>query len=85
MLNTFDPMLQIQCFGIIKDLVGKSSIDLEEVPATVGELRTLLNQSYPSFEKLTSWMVAVNQAYAEDKDALHSRDEVALIPPVSGG
>lgn len=66
-------------------MVGKSSIDLEEVPATVGELRSVLSQSYPSFKNLSSWMIAVNQTYADDKDALHPRDEVALIPPVSGG
>ena len=29
--------------------------------------------------------VAVNQEYAERQAALHDRDEVALIPPVSGG
>jgi hypothetical protein len=38
-------MLQIQCFGIIKDLVGDSSIHVQESPHTVGELRTLLKKN----------------------------------------
>jgi molybdopterin synthase catalytic subunit len=30
-------------------------------------------------------VMAVNQEYARDEDVLHAGDEVALIPPVSGG
>jgi molybdopterin converting factor small subunit len=30
-------------------------------------------------------MIAVNQSYAEDHTSLAANDEVALIPPVSGG
>jgi molybdopterin synthase sulfur carrier subunit len=78
-------MLQIQCFGIIKDLVGDSSIHVQESPHTVGELRTLLTKKYPSFNTISSWMIAVNQSYAEDHTSLAANDEVALIPPVSGG
>jgi molybdopterin converting factor small subunit len=29
--------------------------------------------------------VAVNQEYAKTSDVLHDGDEVALLPPVSGG
>ncbi|MGL6022222.1 MAG: MoaD/ThiS family protein [Chitinophagaceae bacterium] len=36
-------------------------------------------------QNLSSLMVAVNQTYAEDKTRLFPKDEIALIPPVSGG
>ena len=78
-------MIKIQCFGIIKDLVGASSIPVSDVPETVGDLRAYLTKAYPSFNGLSSWMIAVNQSYAEDQTALNVNDEVALIPPVSGG
>jgi len=30
-------------------------------------------------------MIAVNNEYALDGDTVHERDEIAIIPPVSGG
>ena len=30
-------------------------------------------------------MVAINQEYATDDQAIHPGDEIAIIPPVSGG
>ena len=79
--------VQVVFFGILKDLVGSSEARLElGTGATAGDLWTVLQAQTPalaSFRK--SVAVAVNQHYAEPATLLHEGDEVALLPPVSGG
>ena len=80
--------MEVFLFGIAKDIVGKSGLDLSTLakkPNTVGELIKLLNDSYPEFNKLTSLAVAVNGEYATNEVSLQGKDEIAIIPPVSGG
>lgn len=73
-------------FGITKDIIGGNSykIDLSE-KATVGDLRKQLTSKYPKLEKLKSIMIAVNNEYSQDDQRINESDEIALIPPVSGG
>lgn len=80
--------MEIFLFGITRDIVGKSSLDLsilEEKPKSVNELIRFLNITYPEFTKLTSFAVAVNGEYAPKELYLQPDDEIAIIPPVSGG
>lgn len=53
--------------------------------STVGELRQCLVSKYPQLKGLRSLFIAVNHTYAEDTLRLTEADEIALIPPVSGG
>jgi molybdopterin synthase catalytic subunit len=54
--------------------------------ATVVSLRELLVASQPAFEKLAGRLrVAVNREFASDDALLADGDEVAFLPPVSGG
>ncbi|MRX65660.1 MoaD/ThiS family protein [Maribacter luteus] len=80
--------MEIILFGITKDIVGKSSLnvsDLNQKPRSVGELISSLNAAYPEFTKLSSFAVAVNGEYASQEVDLKENDEIAIIPPVSGG
>ncbi|WP_149276909.1 MoaD/ThiS family protein [Pareuzebyella sediminis] len=80
--------MEVLLFGIAKDIVGRSSWypnEGDETPATVSELKERLKKSFPEFGKLTSLAVAVNSEYAEDSVSLGQNDEIAIIPPVSGG
>ncbi|HVW97609.1 MAG TPA: MoaD/ThiS family protein [Mucilaginibacter sp.] len=78
--------IKILAFGIAKDIMGSSSVDLEMTnDATVYNLRYILEQQYPALKQLASYMIAVNNEYALPGDNLHERDEIAIIPPVSGG
>ncbi|SDE59071.1 molybdopterin synthase sulfur carrier subunit [Pricia antarctica] len=80
--------MEVLLFGIAKDIVGKSSFRFnadELAPGSVSELRERLKRSFPEFGKLSSLAVAVNSAYADDAVQLKEGDEIALIPPVSGG
>jgi molybdopterin synthase sulfur carrier subunit len=80
--------MNVLFFGIAKDIVGSSEItfpeDLEK-PGTVAALKKQLAATYPEFSKLNSLAVAVNSEYAADDVTLVSTDEIAIIPPVSGG
>ncbi|MCC6599880.1 MAG: molybdopterin converting factor subunit 1 [Crocinitomicaceae bacterium] len=77
--------VRLLIFGIAHEIAGKRSTTFE-VPdnATVSELRSLLSLTYPQLGPL-SFAIAVNQQYVEDSVILTENDEVAIIPPVSGG
>lgn len=81
-------LMKVLLFGIAKDIVGTSVYD---VPVTskqafsVLELKNALVTSFPDFGHLSSFAVAVNSEYACDTVSLKSSDEIAIIPPVSGG
>jgi molybdopterin synthase sulfur carrier subunit len=78
--------INIALFGIAREIVGQSSLTLD-APAgqSAAELLADLRRAYPALAGLRSLAVAVNNEYAADDVVLHERDEIALIPPVSGG
>lgn len=78
--------LKILAFGITKDILGASAIDIKiETGASVADLKTYLIKQYPKMEELRSLLIAVNNEYGDDTVILKSTDDIALIPPVSGG
>ena len=76
---------RIKAFGITKDFLGGKEAIVEMEGKTVGELRRVLNERYPQLLGLRSLYIAVNSDYAEENRILEPSDEIALIPPVSGG
>ena len=79
--------IRLLFFGVLKDVVNASnaSLDLSE-GATVADLLAQCQSKTPRLkEMLPSIAVAVNQQYAGAEIELHDGDEVALLPPVSGG
>jgi len=79
--------VRVLFFGILKDLAGKAgdSLDLPD-SASVADLLAHYESQVPGIkESLRSLAVAVNQHYASAETRLKSDDEVALLPPVSGG
>lgn len=78
--------ITLKMFGITKDILGKSEdkITLNE-KISVGTFLENLKKQYLSLGELSSILVAVNNEYAETDMILAHGDEVALIPPVSGG
>ncbi|MDI9881449.1 MoaD/ThiS family protein [Flectobacillus longus] len=76
----------IALFGITKEIVGSSSTTLEVADMlTTDDLLALLRAEYPKLGAIRSLLLAVNNEYAEQGLALSEKDEIALIPPVSGG
>jgi molybdopterin converting factor subunit 1 len=76
----------IKAFGITREIVGSKVLEIE-VPEgqTVAGLKEELMKRFPAFSGLRSMYIAVNQVYGEDESVLKEGDEIALIPPVSGG
>jgi len=78
--------INLLVFGIAKDILGYTQHDLViSESSTIKDLKLLLSKNYPAFEKLAKFDIAVNQEYRKDSYILNPRDEVAIIPPVSGG
>lgn len=76
---------KIKAFGVTKDLLGGKDTVIEIRGNTVGELRQELGERFPELLDLRSLFIAVNSDYADDDLVLKPTDEIALIPPVSGG
>lgn len=78
--------LKIKAFGITREMIGHRELSLEiKENNTVSGLRSILEEKYPGMKGLRSLFIAVNNEYAEDSQVLTEDDEIALIPPVSGG
>ncbi len=67
-------------FGILKDWIASSTLELHE-GATVADLLARLGRAAP----LRGIAVSVNAEYALAAHVLRDGDEVGLLPPVSGG
>jgi molybdopterin converting factor subunit 1 len=78
--------INVLTFGIAKEIMGSAMVNIElHEPGSVGDLKILLENEFPALKKLGSYMIAVNNGYAEGQTVIHANDEVAVIPPVSGG
>jgi len=79
--------VRVLFFGMLKDLVGQSSDSLDMPEGSL--VRDVLEHyaaRMPRLRELASSIaMAVNQQYAGVETKLKSDDEVALLPPVSGG
>ena len=79
--------VRVLFFGILKEIVGKPAdeIDLPD-GASVRDVLARYESHLPRLkESLPSLALAVNQEYAGPDTKLKPDDEIALLPPVSGG
>jgi MoaE-MoaD fusion protein len=79
--------IRVLLFGILKDLAGQP-VETIDLPDGAGARDVLLYYSrvIPQFEAMRSSIaISVNQEYAAADRLLREDDEVALLPPVSGG
>ena len=75
-------------FGVLAQQVGRPHLllELKTQPATVESAVTRLQEHFPSIAMLRNKLAfAVNLEYVPATCELKDRDELALIPPVSGG
>jgi molybdopterin synthase sulfur carrier subunit len=79
--------VQLKLFAIARQLVGNDVIDLElQANATVATLRMELITQIPELKPMAGQLrFAVNADYAADSTLVSEKDELACIPPVSGG
>lgn len=79
--------VRVLFFGLLKDVIGKENDTLSlEDEATVNSVVDHYQQKAPRLrELLPSLAISVNQEYARAGTKLNDGDEIALLPPVSGG
>lgn len=79
--------ITVKLFAIARDLAGTDTIAVRvPITAQAGSVLDVIVEKYP---QLNEWKhhlrIAVNCEYVSLHQTLHHGDEVALIPPVSGG
>ena len=79
--------VRVLFFGVLKDIVSRSAetLDLPE-----GAVAADVVKHYERFVSakngiLSSVAISINQEYSNPNTTLHAGDEIALLPPVSGG
>ncbi len=79
--------INVRLFAGLHDLLGQRQITLQLAEgATVSQLRDQLCAEYPAVTPFVPTLIcAVDEEYVPPEHQLHDGDEVALIPPVSGG
>lgn len=79
--------VRVKFFALARDLAACAEAELTVPDNTyVKDMLAVLSVSYPALHKLGPYMrIAVNCEYVSGEYLLHQDDEVALIPPVSGG
>lgn len=79
--------VRVKCFAWAHEVTGQEEVELE-VPegGTVADLRASLAEKFPVFSgRMESIAVSVNHEFAGDSKSISAGDELALIPPISGG
>ncbi len=82
-------MLTVRLFAALREAAGTDALELEALrPATVGAVRDELVRRHPRLAVPFGGgavLVAVNRRYANWETPVSDGDEVAFLPPVSGG
>lgn len=78
--------IRLLAFAALQDVLGARELSFE-VPAgsTVTDVWELLAERNPSLRAVPRPPAAVNEQYERDDVKLSDGDELAFIPPVSGG
>jgi len=81
-------LIDVRLFAVLRERAGSDTVTVE-VPdgATVAEVKAAVARSHGLDDVIgrISVVMAVNREYADDDARLAEGDELALIPPVSGG
>jgi len=79
--------MEILLFGISKEIIGQQTLPVpkEANIRSVKNLKEWILTSYPEMGTVASFAIAVDQEYATDEHPIGENQEIALLPPVSGG
>jgi molybdopterin converting factor subunit 1 len=78
--------IQVRLFAHMAQQARSSGFGLELAPDTrLGGVKAEILRRHPGLPWPAGTMLAVNQEYAPETVVLREGDEVAVIPPVSGG
>src|SRR5437868_4245137 len=76
----------IRLFASVRESIGANQITIElPEAATAADAIAALRAQYPTVGGIPEARLSVNYEYVGGDHVIHEQDEVALIPPVSGG
>lgn len=79
--------IKVKLFAILRERVGESEITIT-VPSgiTVNHLNSEILRKYPQLKSFgNKFVTSINCKVTTGDTVITSRDEIALLPPVSGG
>jgi len=77
-------MNKVLFFAHLRDAVGEEFLALDASGKTVAELKAELASKY-DLPRMETVMTAINEEFAANDEVIREGDEIAFIPPVSGG
>ena len=79
--------LSLQLFAALRERAGRAELRLAGLPEglSVEELKRALESAHPELGPLAHVAVVVGTSYARAGQRIGPGDELALLPPVSGG
>lgn len=79
--------IKVKFFASYREALGKDQIDVEtEEETNISGLLNIIKRDHPELGNLIEpVIVSVNREYASYDTIIKEGDEVALLPPVSGG
>lgn len=81
-------MITIKLFAILKDKAGQDELRFNSCSSTISELLKEVSKEYPSLSGILSGgriLTSINQEFVKGDAPVKDGDEVALMPPFSGG
>ena len=81
-------MITVILFAILKDKAGRDTLQIKAGPSTVSELLKQIASEYPALTDMLAAgrvTVSVNHEFAKQNSRIQDGDEVAIMPPFSGG
>ncbi|MDQ4106043.1 MAG: molybdopterin converting factor subunit 1 [Actinomycetota bacterium] len=78
--------IKVRLFGAAADRAGTREAEVESEATTLDGLWPLLTEMYPDLQPMRDNLAfAVNEEYVRGDAPVEPGDEVAVLPPVSGG
>lgn len=75
--------MRILFFASLAEITGKKEIESNSIHS-INDLKEFLYSEYPSLKQV-KYSIAVNQSIVQGNELLKEHDEIALLPPFSGG
>ena len=79
--------LSIKLFASLRQAMNSDEIKIDiDNGITVLQMKKIIFETFPNLKKSNiPFFVAINHKYTTDSDVIDTNDDIALIPPVSGG
>ena len=79
--------VRVKFFAYTREITGRKEMEIDvKETARLGDILDILVEKFPALERYRDEIkMAINHEYAPLETALRERDEVAILPPVSGG